>query len=244
MDAHMDADQWDLQFRILSHRDDARSLIEFLSREPWPPHRLQTIGDVLIRSLAAHIDGVEGLGHSCVDELLTREWDGDVELAEQIRAASGTGVVQSLLPLPVDLDELGGILEGDPLHGGGSIDLRDGRVWPQELLDDSELLNEQSLDDGEDPDYDDIDRWLWVHSQGSHEGYRDMELFISQIDDSRRADRLSIAIEGHGAFRRFKTVLDRWPEEYRNWSAFSSERSRGRARAWLAAKGYFPVSRV
>jgi hypothetical protein len=240
----MDADQWDLQFRILSHRDDARSLIEFLSREPWPPHRLQTIGDVLIRSLAAHIDGVEGLARSCVDELLTREWDGDVELAEQIRAASGIGVGQSLLPLPVDLDELGGILEGDPLHGGGSIDLRDGRVWPQELLDDSELLNEHSLDDGEDPDYDDIDRWLWVHGQGSHEGYRDMELFISQIDDSRRADRLSIALEGHGAFRRFKTVLDRWPEEYRNWSAFSSERSRGRARAWLAAKGYFPVSRV
>jgi hypothetical protein len=38
--------------------------------------------------------------------------------------------------------------------------------------------------------------------------------------------------------------LNRWPEEYRNWSAFSSERSRGRARAWLAAKGYVPVPRV
>jgi hypothetical protein len=117
-------------------------------------------------------------------------------------------------------------------------------VWPQELLDDSELLTEHGLDDGGDPDFDDIDRWLWVHSQGAHESYRDMELFISQIDDSRRADRLNIAIEGHGAFRRFKTVLNRWPEEYRNWSAFSSERSRGRARAWLASKGYVPVPRV
>jgi hypothetical protein len=239
----MDADQWDLQFRILSHRDDARSLIEFLSGEPWPPHRLQTIGDELIRALAAHVDGAEGLAGSCVDELLIREWDGDSELAEHIRAASGI-VVQSLLPLPVDLDELGGILEGDPLRGGGSIDLRDGGVWPQELLDDSELLTELGLDDGGDPDFDDIDRWLWVHSQGSHEGYRDMEFFISQIDDSRRADRLNIAIEGHGAFRRFRTVLNRWPEEYRNWSAFSSERSRGRARAWLATKGYVPAPRV
>ncbi len=31
--------------------------------------------------------------------------------------------------LPVDLDELAMIREGDPLNGGGRIDLRTGEVW-------------------------------------------------------------------------------------------------------------------
>jgi hypothetical protein len=113
----MDSDQWDLQFRILSHRDDAHSLIEFLGREPWPPHRLQTIGDVLIPPLAAHIDGAADVARRCVTELLTRGWEGDLELVEQIDAASTTGVVQGLQPLLVDLDELVEILEGNPLRG-------------------------------------------------------------------------------------------------------------------------------
>jgi uncharacterized protein UPF0158 len=41
-----------------------------------------------------------------------------------------------------------------------------------------------------------------------------------------------------GAFRRFKDVLSRWPEELRRWFAFSDERQRGRCRAWLADEGY------
>jgi hypothetical protein len=51
---------------------------------------------------------------------------------------------------------------------------------------------------------DDPDRWLWVHSEGSRPGYRDTELFISDIDDPEIADRLEIAFSGRGAFRRFQ----------------------------------------
>ena len=50
----------------------------------------------------------------------------------------------------------------------------------------------------------DPDRWLWVHCEGPRPGYRDMEWFISDIDDPEIADRLEIAISGRGAFRRFK----------------------------------------
>ena len=35
-----------------------------------------------------------------------------------------------LRALPVDLDELAGILEGDLLRVGGRIDIRTGEVWP------------------------------------------------------------------------------------------------------------------
>lgn len=58
------------------------------------------------------------------------------------------------------------------------------------------------------------------------------------VADPDRADRLEIAIDGRGAFRRFKDVIARWPDEQDRWYAFSDERKRGRARACLAFKGY------
>lgn len=66
-----------------------------------------------------------------------------------------------------------------------------------------------------------------------------MEEFIAGVRDPGRADRLDIAIRGRGAFRRFKDVLSRWPEEVERWYSFSEERQRGRARAWLRDAGYF-----
>ena len=147
----------------------------------------------------------------------------------------GSGPVPLLRPLPVDLEELAGVLEGDPVNGGGRIDLRTGEVWPQPAI---EYAEETEVDDD-----DDDDRWLWVECEGSREGYRDMELFIATLDDTDQVDRLGIAIGGRGAFRRFKDQLSRWPEQLERWYAFSEDRQRGRARAWLAAEGYAPASR-
>jgi hypothetical protein len=65
-----------------------------------------------------------------------------------------------------------------------------------------------------------------------------MEGFIAGVSDPGRADRLSIAIEGRGAFRRFKDTLARWPDDQGRWYQFSGERCRGRAREWLAIAGY------
>ena len=77
-----------------------------------------------------------------------------------------------------------------------------------------------------------------MHCESSRDGYRDMERFLGTVRNPGRADRLEIAISGPGAFRRFKDVLARWPEELERWYAFSAERQRGRARAWLADVGY------
>ena len=57
------------------------------------------------------------------------------------------------------------------------------------------------------------------------------------------ADRLRIAIDGQGAFRRFRDVLQRWESVEDNWYRFSDERRRARARAWLASTGYRPTHR-
>ena len=71
-----------------------------------------------------------------------------------------------------------------------------------------------------------------------------MEDFIGTIDDDHRAELLSVAIQGRGAFGRFKGTLARWPGELERWFVFSGDRQRGRARAWLAVEGYRPKPRT
>jgi hypothetical protein len=98
------------------------------------------------------------------------------------------------------------------------------------------LTGEEADDDGDDPE-----RWLLVHGEGSREGYRDTELFIASVEQPARADRLAVAIEGRGAFRRFKDELGRSPGELERWHTLAEERQRGRARSWLAPAGYCAV---
>ncbi|WP_454560696.1 UPF0158 family protein [Mycobacterium haemophilum] len=138
--------------------------------------------------------------------------------------------------MPVDLEQLASLMESDPVWGGGRIDLKTGDCWPQSSgYEAYEGYEDDSLDE-------DGGRWLDVECIGSGAGYRDMELFIATVDDPAIADRLQIAISGKGAFRRFKDVLSRWPDELHRYFLFCSERQVGRARAWLAVAGYTPVT--
>jgi hypothetical protein len=223
------------ELRGAVYRGDAESLVGILKRDVWPENALQLIGDGLLRALHAPIEGIDVAAHRCLAALWERSWEGDADLAAGLEAALGSGPVPLLRPLPVDLEQLAGVLEGDPVNGGGRIDLRTGDVWPQPAIEYAEETEEHADDDDE--------RWLWVECGGSRAGYRDMELFIAALDDTDQVDRLGIAISGRGAFRRFKDQLSRWPEQLERWYAFSEDRQRGRARAWLAAEGYAPASR-
>ena len=71
-----------------------------------------------------------------------------------------------------------------------------------------------------------------------------MEDFIDTVADDAQAERLARAISGRGAFRRFKDALASTPGELERYYAFSEERQRGRARAWLAAEGHTPHARA
>ena len=126
------------------------------------------------------------------------------------------------------------MLEGDPVTGGGRIDLQTGEVWPQSVLEYAEEAGEADLED-------DDARWLRVHCEGSRAGYRDMELFIDTVEDDHLADRFARSIQGRGAFRRFKDALAGWPDLLDRWYGFTDDRHRGRPRAWLVAEGYTPA---
>ena len=191
---------------------------------------LQLAGDGLLDAVGNGVQGAPELAAECAAALRQREWTGDEELADQLEAILNQSPTPMLRSIPVDLEELASILEGDPQWGGGRIDLNTGQCWPA-----ASIYDLADVDEDEDDDH-----WLHVACEGSRESYRDMELFIATIDDPTIVDRLAIAIRGKGSFRRFKDVLSRWPGELQRYFVFSSERQRGRARAWLAAAGYRP----
>jgi hypothetical protein len=226
-----DEDTISLRVRI-SSKDDP--VIVDITRPGMPENGLQTLGDWVLAALEQHADSAASAARAMVAALRERDWEGDVELADQLDALLASGVIPDLRPLPLDLEQLSGILEGDPMNGNGRIDLRTGDVWPEPAFDYGGVIREEDEEDEEDEE-----RWLRVRCDGSRDGYRDMERFIGTVRDPVRADLLDVAITGRGAFRRFRDVLERWPEEVERWHAFSTERERGRARAWLAAAGYY-----
>src|SRR5207253_1410599 len=67
----------------------------------------------------------------------------------------------------------------------------------------------------------------------SHEVYEDMRDFVARVPERRAADLLSRAIEGRGAFRRFKDTLFEFPELREAWFRFHDVRLRRRAIEWL-----------
>jgi Uncharacterised protein family (UPF0158) len=184
---------------------------------------LQLAGDGLLA------DPTEPLARECRQRLRRRDWDGDAELADALERRPS-----DLRPLAVDLEELASVLEGDPLHGGGRIDLTTGDVWSQSPYDDP-------TDD--DADRDDDDRWLWVEAS-SHDGWWDMSEFIQTVSDPALGERLHRAIHGRGAFRRFRDELSEFPDELTRFQLFADERQRGRARRWLADHGLRSVGRT
>jgi hypothetical protein len=212
------------------YRGDGAAVVEILGGRPMDPV-LQLAGDGLLAAVAGGVDGAADLAARCVALLQERSAWGDEELAEELDAALGRGPTPMLRQVPVDLDELSSALEGDPLYGGGRLDLRTGELWHESPDGFSEDEEEELLDP---------DRWLHLEALGSREGYRDMELFAQTIEDKQLADLLEVALDGRGAFRRFKDVLAREPDELQRWFTFSEDRRRGRARAWLAGCGYRP----
>jgi hypothetical protein len=231
--SEMDSKEQRSALRAAVFRGDGPAVVDLLRGVGAYDDSLQLAGDGLIAALMQRVDGAAELAGDLVVALRRRGWEGDDELADQLDALLGSSPARMLRTLPVDLEELAGILEGDPLTAGGRIDVRTGEVWPRAAIEYALETGEEDEDTADDPE-----RWLPVHGEGSREGYRDMELFIASVEHPGRAERLAIAINGRGAFRRFKDELARSPGELERWHALADERQRGRARSWLAAAGY------
>lgn len=87
--------------------------------------------------------------------------------------------------------------------------------------------------DGEAIDLDDVD-WVAVDHVDSRTQYEDMADFADAVADPVLQDRLQRALQGRGAFRRFKDAMYDAPEALRTqWFALSEARCAARAGEWL-----------
>jgi len=130
--------------------------------------------------------------------------------------------------LNIDLDELCEAMEDSSYEHEYYLDLETGEIlFVSEYMDDEET---EKLRCQIEEDY---NRYERIPRAESHEGYEDMADFIATIENRHLAELLEVAVNGKGAFRRFKDVLLDYPEERERWFQFKDERMEQRAVEWL-----------
>ncbi len=60
-----------------------------------------------------------------------------------------------------------------------------------------------------------------------------MAAFAEELKDEDLKEKLQIALDGKGAFRRFKDVVSRYPEKREEWFKFRDNRIKERLMKWL-----------
>jgi hypothetical protein len=215
---------------------DAVQLSRLLT-EPGIDRHLQGLGEAVLYLLEHGRAAAAGLAHVLAASLTARGWAGDGELAGLLLEAaedrpSGRQRIRA------DLDGVADLLEGPAEMGfGGILDCWTGDAWPAAVLEDW-------AGDGPPPDPEaDPDRYVFIPHVGSREAWEDMREFATDVEaDSIRAQLLD-AIDGRGAFSRFRRILARHDALRARWYAYSAETRTGRARDWLAAEGYAAMPR-
>jgi hypothetical protein len=85
--------------------------------------------------------------------------------------------------------------------------------------------------------------YLRIDPVSSREQYRWMERFIPMVEEPELRGKLTQAIDGKGAFRRFKDVLMSYAADRERWFTFRSERLRTFMEAWLSAHAIKAIPR-
>lgn len=220
--------------RALRQRD-AIALVDLLL-EHDPVEVAHLAGPGLIDAIEVGHDVVPVVIASLVPVLGTRGWLGDDELVAELDRATYGGP-DGLRPTPADLDELATQLDGPTeFDEGWVLEVATGRMWPRDPV--------TMFGEDEPEGFDDPDRFVVVLGLGSSVGYGDMVDFIDRVTDERLADRLAVAVQGKGAFRRFKDTLFGDEIWWSRWLTFSNERRFARARWWLAEAGLRPATRA
>jgi hypothetical protein len=79
-------------------------------------------------------------------------------------------------------------------------------------------------------------RFVHLDPASSREQYRWMERFVASVEDEALKERLVLAIDGKGAFRRFKDVLLSYPVERDRWFEYRATLLHIYINRWLETK--------
>lgn len=135
------------------------------------------------------------------------------------------------IQLPIDLQELCAAFEDSSDDHRYYLDLETGGI----ILDFLEAAEREELDEMVDEASKECYRYLPIAE--SQVGYEDMIEYIETIKGANLKEKLSIAISGSGAFRRFKDVLNSYPKERERWFKFKDEKVMERVNEWLDEEG-------
>lgn len=183
---------------------------------------LQLAGSGLLQTGEVHTLSARPVVEQVIADLGERQWLGDEIMAAWLTdALAGTDVDGALA---IDIEFLAGTLETDFLEYGDLrvyLDLRTGE--------------EVMAGEGQ-PEIDEEDmNLLYIppnYFQG--ESWRDRVRFVAWVEDEDLAERLMDALQGRGAYRRFRGILEEYPTLMARFRDLENDRQYCRAVRWLA----------
>jgi hypothetical protein len=156
--------------------------------------------------------------------------------------------------LKVDIDEIAFTMEtSDEFESITLFDTETGEIVsiPNELMSAVESNDEEEMQDLPDWEKDLIEiaenicndeggRYVDIPRKPSYEAYNLMVEFASSVTNKNLKEKLDIALDGKGAFRRFKNVISDYPDEEKKWFAFKDKKMREDVIEWLHDLGIEP----
>ncbi len=155
--------------------------------------------------------------------------------------------------LKIDLSKLVFEMEmGDNMERSGYLDTETGEIidMPDDIMravEDGETesalveWDEEIAEAAEKILSDEKNRFLPIPKRESREGFEVMVSFTGTVEDKELKERLSAAVDGKGAFRRFRNVLNQHHDELERWYKFKDDWLRDEAIQWLLDHGIEPV---
>ena len=132
-------------------------------------------------------------------------------------------------PVPVNWKELEAAFERNAPNMSSYLDMEKGNVLVfVDGVPEDEQRRAVILGDEE--------RYILIDPASSREQYRWMEHFVAAVDDETLQERLIIAIDGKGAFRRFKDVLLHYPHERERWFNYRADKLHAYVNEWVEEK--------
>lgn len=156
------------------------------------------------------------------EELSTGELNAEEPRPEEPQLAPGSSWVA------VDWAELEGALENNSPELHSFLNKQSGDVI--RIFNGTENVERRLQEVEADPAY------VYIEPISSREQYRWMEEYIEELEDCPLKDKLNIAVDGKGAFRRFKDVLVQDADKREIWFAKRSEKLQAHIAEWLKAK--------
>lgn len=163
-----------------------------------------------------------------LQRLEARRWQGDELLAEALLAVLQRRVAKTGTPTPIDITHLADLLHDSLSEEGIDVDVTTGDMIPAGLEFDRVADDEKENDDERPTVRIFADRGDWG----------DLDAFAGAVEDESIRNELLEAIEGRGAFSRFRRVIERHDELLDRWLTFRDDRRIARARVTLELAGY------